>query len=55
MSEVWITAEMIQAGVESLSECEEAGADQKTTVIQMYWAMEAVKQMLLQNDGGSVH
>jgi hypothetical protein len=55
VKEVWITSEMVEAGVESMTECESAGADAKTTVIQMYWAMEAVRQMILQNDSGNVH
>ena len=55
MSVPVILDEMIVAGEEAYSECEEAGADRKTTVLQIYASMEAVRVMMFLDGGGSIH
>lgn len=47
--------EMIEAGEEAYAECEAAGADRKTIVLQVYSAMEAIRIMKMIDVSGSIH
>lgn len=56
MSETIIFTEMIDAGDEALAECEAAGADRKTTAIQVYLAMEGIREIkLMKSDSETLH
>lgn len=56
VSETIIFTEMIDAGDEALAECEAAGADRKTTAIQVYLAMEGIREIkLMKSDSETLH
>lgn len=55
MNDSVILPVMIEAGEEALAICEEAGADRKTTAIEIYMAMESIRRMVLLEPTGSLH
>ena len=47
--------EMLEAGAEMVKECKKAKMDPVRTALQIYIAMEAVRELLERQDEGSVH
>lgn len=56
VTEIVIFDEMLTAGIEALAEAEENGLTQRSTAINVYMAMESVRELALaRGDEGAVH